>query len=481
MKIIRWVPVGLAAIAEAAWIWVLAGFAQELVLHPPVLGLPAFAIAVVIGIVTARLIGLRLGERWPPLALGVAVAGSLVGVLVDPAARGAFAPGGGGIGAALASNPGGLLVGLALLRGYGHAHFPLSEDRLGRLLFGGMLTLSLVGLVGGLIAEPFRSRFEADALTGTLVFAGTAVLALALTRLTIVGAGSGADWTKNPVWVGLLIAIVVMAEVVAAPTVGLVRPAVELAFGLAIGPLLVIGMLFGWSRGSIQAVIVVLVLGGAILILLPLVGSGSTTTTSPGGLGTGPSTPPPPPDPGVASIGIVLLGIVAVVVVLLLIRAWMRGAAVDADNVFETRTIDRGDDQVHEDRRRRSFFRAAPTDAAAAYRRLVADLADRPIVARAIGETPREHARRLRGDGWGRLALELLAADYALDRFAGETLTPVEDHRAVGRWRRLRTELRPVPPPSIEETDPGQRRRPRGLGEAEDLASGLRARDERER
>jgi len=482
VKLIRWAPVGLAAIAEAAWIWVVAGFAQELVLQAQVLTLAAFTLAVVAGVVAARGLGPRLGERWPPLALGFAIVAGLAGMLADPAARGAFGAGGGGIGAALGANPGGLLVGLAVLRGYGHAHVPLSEDRLARLLFGGMLAISLVGLVGGLITEPFRSRFETDAMTGTLVFAGSAVLALALTRLTIVGAGSGADWTKNPVWVGLLIAIVVMAEVVAAPAVGLVRPAVELTFGLAIGPLLVLGMLFGWSRGSVQAVIVVLVLGAAILILLPVLGNGSSGTATPGGLGTGPSTPPPPPDPGVASIGIVLLAIVGVVVVLLLIRAWMRGAVVMADTVFETRTIDRGVDDVAGGRRRRRFFRPAPSDAAAAYRSLLLDLADRPIVARATGETPREHAHRLRGDGWGRLALELLAADYALDRFAGERLTPVENHRGVGRWRRLRADLRPIAPPSLEDAGPGRAGRAAGrLADDEDLASGLRAREELDR
>ena len=483
MTLVGWVPVGLAAAAEAAWIAVVAGFAQELVLRSPVIGLPWFVAAVVGGVVAARLLGVRLGDRWPPLALVLAVGASAVGLFLDPAARAALAPGGLGPGAAIGDNPGGLLLGLAVLRGYSHASIPLGEDRLARLLFGGTVAISLLGLVGGLIAEPYRSRFESDAMTATLVFAGCAVLAMALTRLTVVGAGSGADWPKNPVWVGLLVAIVALALLAAAPAVGLVKPAVEIAFAILIGPLIVAGLLFGWTRGSIQALLIVLLLGAAAVTLLPLLsGGGSTATTPGGGLPGGPSTPPPPPDPGAASIGVILLAIVGAIVLLLLIRAWMRNATVRADSLIETRTIDHGDEEVHRPRRWRGPFRAAPTDAAAAYRSLLADLAGRPIVARAVGETPREHARRLRGDGWGRVPLELLAADYELERFAAVPLSAIEHRRAIDRWRRLRSDLRPVVPPSPEQLRPSRRDRGPGAGrDAEDLASRLRAREELDR
>ncbi|HEX7949235.1 MAG TPA: DUF4129 domain-containing protein [Candidatus Limnocylindrales bacterium] len=483
VNLLRWVPVGLAGVAEAAWIAVVAGFAQELVLRDPVIGLPWFVAAVAGGIVAARVLGVRLGDRWPPVALVLAIVASVVGLFVDPAARAALGPGGAGPIAAIGANPGGLLLGLALLRGYSHASVPLGEDRLVRLLFGGTVAISLLGLVGGLITEPYRSRFESDAMTATLAFAGCAVLALALTRLTVIGAGSGADWPRNPVWVGLLISIVALALLVAAPAVGLVRPAVEIAFAILIGPLVVAGLLFGWTRGSIQALLVVLLLGAAAVTLLPLLGGGGSGTPAPGGgLPGGPSTPPPPPDPGAASIGVILLAIVGAIVLLLLIRAWMRTATVQADTVLETRTIDHGDGEVHPQRRWRRPFRAAPTDAAAAYRSLLADLAGRPIVARATGETPREHARRLRGDGWGRVRLELLAADYELEQFAGVPLTAVEHRRAIDRWRRLRVELRPVVPPSPDQLRPARRDRGPGAGrQAEDLASRLRAREELDR
>ena len=58
--------------------------------------------------------------------------------------------------------------------------------------------LAFAAIVGGMVAEPFRGRFLADAIVASIVFATTATLALALTRLTAVGADSGFDWRRNP-------------------------------------------------------------------------------------------------------------------------------------------------------------------------------------------------------------------------------------------------------------------------------------------
>jgi hypothetical protein len=81
----------------------------------------------------------------------------------------------------------------------------------------------------------------------------------------------------------------------------------------------------------------------------------------------------------------------------------------------------------------------------AAYRALLEDLDGRPPVAREPGETPAEHASRLRAAGHGGLGLDLLAADYALVRFGGGALTPAETRRALGRAERLRQGLLRVP------------------------------------
>jgi hypothetical protein len=149
--------------------------------------------------------------------------------------------------------------------------------------------------------------------------------------------------------------------------------------------------------------------------------------------------------------GLLLLGLV--VLILLLAALWMRRRRPADDLlVAETRVVDRGDDgDAHRRRSRRWWRRPQPTDAAEAYVALVADLDGHTGVRRAPAETPREHAARLRGSGTD-LSLDLLAADYALVRDAGRTLSPREERRAIERWRGLRRRLirRNVAPEGVE-------------------------------
>ena len=110
----------------------------------------------------------------------------------------------------------------------------------------------------------------------------------------------------------------------------------------------------------------------------------------------------------------------------------------------ETREIDRGewDADVRGPRRRGRFARRAePKDAAAAYRALLEDLEAHPALRREPGETPSEHAARLRRAGTGELSLDLLAADYGLARFGEVDLTPREHRRALARAKALRRRL----------------------------------------
>src|SRR5207247_1146504 len=134
----------------------------------------------------------RLDGPWrPAAALGLIVVDAVVGVLASPAASAALA---GGIGPAVAAHPGGLLAGLAVLRGFAHASLPLAESTVARLLALGTPGLALASLLGGVIAEPFRTRFLGDALGAAIVFVGTAVLALAFTRLAAMATDEGLDW-----------------------------------------------------------------------------------------------------------------------------------------------------------------------------------------------------------------------------------------------------------------------------------------------
>jgi hypothetical protein len=146
-----------------------------------------------------------------------------------------------------------------------------------------------------------------------------------------------------------------------------------------------------------------------------------------------------------AAGGLLVLAVIGGI--LILARLWMREALrVVPGDVLEERTID---PSVPEDRPspgwrrglRRPTATGPPTDAAAAYVTLMRDLAARPMVARAAGESPAEHARRLRSAGIGKPGLDLLAADYELARYAGRPITAGETRRAIARWQRLRRQL----------------------------------------
>jgi hypothetical protein len=83
---------------------------------------------------------------------------------------------------------------------------------------------------------------------------------------------------------------------------------------------------------------------------------------------------------------------------------------------------------------------------------LLEDLASREGVRREDGETPAEHAARLRESGTGAFGLDLLAADYGLVRFGGIRLTEAEERRAVRRAGILRRRLDPVPQTAAQES-----------------------------
>jgi uncharacterized protein DUF4129 len=446
------VPLLLATLAEAAWIAVVAGLLQEYALRQPAIGLsqlPAFVLA---GVLSARLLAGRLGLRWPLVSLGLVAAGAAIGLFLAPGARTAVDVGGlQGIGAAIGENPGGLFAGLAVLRGFSHARQPLREDTLGRMFGGGVVAIAFAAMAGGLVAEPWRSAYLADVLTDSLVFVATAVIGLALTRQSAVGPDSQVDWPRNPAWVGLLVLLVAIVVVLAVPAAAVAPTAIDLAIAILLAPLLIIGLVAGWTRSGARFIGIVLLAAGLIIALRPRLGS----VTQPGGTGTaGPdaSAAPAAADPSLLLVGGGLITLIGVIGVLLLVRLWMRRTATKPTEVNEVRTIDRrAEREPRRSRRPRLPFRRAPEDAIAAYQALIGDLDARPAVRRESAETPAEHAHRMRNRGFAGLSLDLLAADYALARFGDIPLTERENRRAIARWRGLRRQLSGV---SVSPADP---------------------------
>ena len=443
------VPLALTVGAEAAWIAIVARVVNEYFLREAVLDIPALALFVVIGVVASRQLAPSLGRRWPVFTLCATIIAALVGVLWAPDARAALdLPFPDGITAMLGANPGGLLAGVAFLRGvaWGHAGLPLPEDKLIRLLSGGLIVVALSAVAGALAIEPWRSTFLANALFDGLVFAGCALLALAFTRQAIAAGDVAAGWQRNPIWVITLLVAVVTLVMLAVAVSGQVKPTLELVVAALVAPVAVIGLIAGWTKRGLRVFMAILIGAvifgsvGSAIVQVQQAGEGSGS-----GVGVQASAVDTAVTIGVAGSVLVL----AVVVVLVLVRLWMRRLRVERSDVVEERYVDRSEESESRPRRRRRLgFGPQPTDAVAAYRALLADLAERNGVRRQAWETPHEHAERLRRERLGSLPLNLLAADYALAEFGAVELTPTENRRAVGRWRLLRRQLQATAEPS---------------------------------
>jgi hypothetical protein len=428
----------LVVVAEAAWISVVAGLLQEFALREPVVGIPGLVGFVVAGIVAARLLGERLGGRWLVAGFGLVLAGGALGWLSSAAARATLAD---GLAPALAANPGGWLAGLAVLRGFAHARLPLAEDTIANLLGLGVPGLAFAATVGGVIGEPHRTRFLGDSLNAAIVYIGATVLALAFARLDGIGRDSGFDWRRNPPWLLLTLVLLVGAIVLAIPLAGIGGWVISVLISVSLGPLLILGLVSGFDRTALR---ILAACAGFVAVVFILVNVfGMTAETLPPAPGGPPELTRPPNTEQVVSIGIGgLLLLALIVAIILAIAFWMRRSPPYEGAIDEIRTIDSSGEEVHPRRRRRLFGRRPdPATAVEAYVALMDDLDRHPPARRGTAETPAAHAARIRSLGEHALALDLLAADYALARFGGVVLSAREDRRAVGRWRSLRKHL----------------------------------------
>jgi hypothetical protein len=432
-------PVALVVVAEAAWISVVAGLVQEFALGDPILGIPGLAVFVAAGVVLARLLGPRLGDRWPALAFGIVVGSGVVGWLISPLARAALAD---GVGPSLAAHPAGWVAGLAMLRGFAHARTPLAEDTVTNLLAIGIPGLAVAAMLGGLIVDPYRTRFLADSLGAAIVFVCGAVLALAFTRLDAIGFDSGFDWRRNPPWLVLTTVLLIAAIGAAIPLASMAGTVISVAVPVALGPMLILGLIWGFDSLARRLLIALTVIVAGIVVLARIFNPAPNPVEPREPVGGGLATSATTAEQifTISIGGVLLLG--AIVGIIILIALWMRRTPLPEGFVLETRTIDSGGDEL-EPRRRWTRFsrRPAPTTAVQAYVALVDDLDRHADVRRDPAETPSAHAARLRATGRSGLSLDFLAADYALARYGGVVLPAHEDRRAVGRWRALRSRI----------------------------------------
>ena len=298
---------------------------------------------VAVGFIASRRIAPSVGSRWPAFVLIATIAAALVGVLWAPAARDALTlPFPQGLTEMLGSNPGGLLAGLAFLRGvaWGHAGLPLPEDKLVRLLSGGLIVVALAAVAGALAIEPWRTPFLASALVDGLVFGGAALLALAFTRQAIAAGDVAAGWQRNPVWVITLLVAIATMVVMSIAVSGQVKPTLELFVAAMVAPLAVVGLIAGWTKRGLRVFVGILIFA----VIIGSLGSAIVQVTQNGnGQANGVGVQASPVDTAV-TIGVAgSVLVILVLVILVLVRLWMRRLRVEGSDVIEERYVDRAE------------------------------------------------------------------------------------------------------------------------------------------
>ena len=389
--VLLYLPVALALLAEAAWIAVFAGLLEAFVLHAPISGIPVMLLAAAAGLLAARSLPRRVGGAWHWVAAGLAATAGLLGWLASPEVRALLADEGlGGLGAALAVNPGGWLAALALVRGIGYARLPVDPNRVGTMLALVVPALAVAAVIGGMIAEPWRGQFLDAAQVWVVVFLAAAILSLALARLSQVGRGAPVDWRRNPAWLGLAGLLVLVTAGLAVAISLVAGHAIAMAVYVIAVPLLVIGFVVGFDRRSLRIVLISLAAVGALGTILRFV-----APTGPAPIGGATLTPVVPDGQSEAGTGFavgffILLLVLGVIAALVLARLWLRRQPVAAPDADETRVIDHGGDGEAPARRPRTVPVPAPSSSGRRRGRL-------PCPARRPGWAP-AGGPRARGD-----------------------------------------------------------------------------------
>jgi hypothetical protein len=427
----------VASLLEAAWITLVYVLVESL--RGPgeaPLSMLTFAGVALVGIGFARWSAHRgrHAYRTPVAAITVALAlfgwllplgPAAAGVLDDPAV-------------VFSMHPGGILLGLAFLRGTGHAT-RVDDERIAEVALGP--GLAAVAGLWVLLAATGGTRQEwvvgaASVATVTFVTAGLSSIGLArLADLRDAGV-RGAD---RRIWDGVLIGVIVGLLVVALPLAiilgvpfgGAVRTVAEVVAGvivIAATPFIWVGAILG------QAL---------YLFIVFLRGLAGGSMSDPRGVIGGPLLDWPgllgPGNQNGLALGVIPL-VIAIVVAFVLIRMLVRRSrrAVVHSTPVEVREFERPTGmRLRRPRLPIPRRQGAPRTASEAYVASIDILAEWPEFERLPSETPAEHARRVRGAGIGP-SLSRLAADFALAEFGRRTLTPSEHRRAIERWRRIR-------------------------------------------
>ncbi|MDQ3553099.1 MAG: DUF4129 domain-containing protein [Chloroflexota bacterium] len=437
--------VTLHSVVEGAWITVAYAAVQAAILGQPLqLTVPHFAAAAALGTVLAR-----RGARRPVVWVGAAMGAGIVGFVAEPTALAAIASR--NPLDALAAHAGGLLAGVAVVRGSRYASARDDESELSNLLDRGLPALAVPWLLAAaLTTGATRTAFDTGAFIGTVLFAGLGFVALGMARLRSMGIeprlGGG-----GRAWLTVVLAAPIAVLLIAVPIAAWLRISPDSVFDYVLQPLssaLVI-------LTTLVALPFAVALEGLVWFLRALGVDGSGPTMA-GGAGSSTSTPEilripalaadPAAFESLARTGLLLVGGVVLLVLLVL---WARTRTAGADQPGPTIPEERGIvlPPVAPWRRARKPVsptpaRHHPTDAVQAYLATLSELDRHVELARRPAETPAGHVTRLAELQVVSPILRRLAADYQLARYAGVPITARENARAVRRWENMRGSLR---------------------------------------
>ncbi|MGZ6372330.1 MAG: hypothetical protein ACXWL8_02935 [Candidatus Limnocylindria bacterium] len=420
-----------AASLEGAWITLLyVAFQWPTPNHLLHLGIGHLAAGVLVGAVLARRI-----RRWPQRQYAAAIIGAAI-IAAGVGAWLAIAPDlrPGEIVTGVLVNPGGWLLGLALLRGTAHADSAAEAEVARRVLDRGMLGLVAFWVVATASDLVHAQTFAAAAFAATLTFISAGLLSLGLGRLTDLDVE--ASDPARPRWIALLLGVSGLVLLVGIPLAAVLGLPLESALAGIVGPLAPLAAAFF----TLLAVPVGLLFEALVALLRSLPHGHPLPTVAPAlASAAGHQVVPSGSAPNLTWL--IWVGAVAGVALALAVIAWFVRrpeivmAAEPAEEVREAEPIDVGLGLRLPRLRLGRRWRRSPRDAIEAYRYALDSLVGREE-ARLTGETPREHAARVRpmeiGPRLGRLA-----ADYQLSALAGRTLNDPEQRRALDRWRQI--------------------------------------------
>jgi hypothetical protein len=423
-----------AASLEAAWLTLAYLLVQWLAGARGVhLGIVAFAAAAALGLLLARAARAWPRGRYAGALVGASVAAAGIGTFligVPPTPPGAAPP-------VFAAHAGGWLLGLAVWRGTLHAELGDEAELSETVIRGGVPGLIAFWVVATASRMVGSDDYAAPAYVATVVFVGAGLLSLGLARLADLEV-EAMDRGARRRWVTLLLAVSGLVLLLALPFASLLGVPVTRSIEAIAGPL----------APLLLQLFLLLVIPFSLLAQLLADFLRAVLAPRDGSL-----LPSPPPDalPSLAPgdqlpqgvLDLSWLGIVAilavVVVALMIVAALARppGTPRRARRFDEVREPEPMDLQLplHLPKvRLPRLRRQEPRTAVDAYRYALAALAPTGD-GRTPTETPREHARRLRPPHGA--DIRRLAADFQLVVFADAALTPAEERRAIGRWRRI--------------------------------------------